>query len=71
MQDRVPDAPPGAPLVLVAADRPRLRGEVRLGEEAAGRVGGDDADVAELGEEADELFFVFVWVGEEDEGRKT
>ena len=55
VQNRVADAPPGPPLVLVAADGPRLWGQVRLGEEAAGRVGGDDSDVAELGEEAGEL----------------
>ena len=63
VQHGVADAPPRPPLVLVAAHRPRLERELVLGEEAAGGVGGDDADVAELGEEAGELFCVCFWWG--------
>ncbi len=71
VQHGVADAPPRPPLVLVAAHRPRLERELVLGEEAAGGVGGDDADVAELGEEAGELFCVcFLWWGGQKGGRE-
>ena len=55
VQDGVTDAPPRPPLVLVPSHGPRRRRQVFFAEEAAGRVGGDDADVTELGEEAGEL----------------